>query len=142
MAIERIPAGRFSGPSLAADGTGHYRMFIRDLVLDARVGVYPHERRAPQRVRFNIDMRVREPGQPLGDDLAKVLSYDAVIAGVRRLLAAGHINLVETVAENVAEICLADSRVASVKVAVEKLDIDPAVGGVGVEIERRQVAKS
>jgi dihydroneopterin aldolase len=72
--------------------------------------------------------------------LAKVLSYDSVIAGVRRLLAAGHINLVETLAENVAQICLADSRVAWVKVAVEKLDIDPDVGGVGVEIERRQGA--
>jgi dihydroneopterin aldolase len=140
MSIERIPSNRFPAPSLAADGTGHYRMFIRDLVLEARVGVYPHERRASQRVRFNIDMRVREPGQPLGDDLAKVLSYDSVIAGVRRLLAAGHINLVETLAENVAQICLADSRVAWVKVAVEKLDIDPAVGGVGVEIERRQGA--
>jgi 7,8-dihydroneopterin aldolase/epimerase/oxygenase len=138
MSVERIPTGRFPAPSVAADGAGHYRMFIRDLVLEARIGVYPHERKAPQRVRFNIDMRVREHPGPLDDDLAKVLSYDTVIAGVRRLLAAGHINLVETLAESVAQICLADSRVTSVKVAVEKLDIEAAASGVGVEIERRR----
>jgi dihydroneopterin aldolase len=138
MSIERIPTGRMPAPSLAADGAGYYRMFIRDLVLEARIGAYAHERQAAQRVRFNIDMRVREPAGPLGDDLSKVLSYDAVIAGVRRLLAAGHIDLIETLAENVAQTCLADSRVASVKVAVEKLDIEAAAAGVGVEIERHQ----
>jgi dihydroneopterin aldolase len=83
-------------------------------------------------------MRVRSAGGPLNDDLTNVLSYDAVIAAIKRLVADGHINLVETLAERIAETCLADHRVTHVRVSVEKLEVEPDAAGVGVEIERRR----
>ncbi len=48
-----------------------------------------------------------------------------------------HINLVETPAEEIAELCLANPRVVVVRVKVEKLDVEPDAAGVDVEIERR-----
>jgi dihydroneopterin aldolase len=121
-----------------AVGGSHYRIFVRDLVLLCSIGAYPEERHRRQRVRFNIDMQVRAADRPLDDDLANVLSYDTVIADIRHLVDRGHINLVETLAEQVAECCLADPRVTDVRVIVEKLDMEPAAAGVGIEIERRR----
>jgi len=118
----------------AAKGTRH--LLVRDLVLAARIGVHPHEHRAPQRVRLNLDLAVAESGEPPGDDLAEVVDYEALIERVRRLVASRHVKLVETLAEQVAALCLDDPRVRSARVRVEKLDVIPDAAAVGVEIER------
>jgi dihydroneopterin aldolase len=115
-----------------------YRIFIKDLVLQCNIGAYAHERLGPQAVRFNVEMHVRESSAPVNDDLRNVLSYDKITAAIRAHVAKGHVNLVETLAEDVAGICLAHPRVVHVRVGVEKLAVEPDAGGVGVEIERRR----
>ena len=114
-----------------------YHILVRDLLLKCSIGIHQHERLAPQRVRINVDMTVDECDGDPGDDIAQVVSYEDVITGVKRLLAAGHINLVETLAENIAQLCLADRRVDTVRIRVEKLDVYAEAASVGVEIERR-----
>ena len=113
-----------------------YRLFVRDLVLDAAIGVFPEERGRRQRVRINIDLAVEEPVEPVGDDLRRVVSYVPLVEAARGLVAAGHINLVETLAERLAALCLDRPRARRVRVRVEKLDIFPDAAAVGVEIER------
>ena len=140
MSIDRILAGRMPVPDDTPAAEGSYRIFVRDLELSSSIGAYAHERLRTQKIRINLDMRVRAIGRPLNDDLTNVLSYDAVIAAIKRLVADGHINLVETLAERIADTCLADSRVTQVRVSVEKLEVEPDAAGVGVEIERRRPA--
>lgn len=111
-----------------------HSVFVRDLVLGASIGVYKHEKRTAQPVRINIDLAVDE--SPVDDDVRNVVDYQKVIDGVAAILDAGHINLVETLAERIAEMCLADRRVASTRVRVEKLNVAPEAAAVGVEIER------
>jgi len=113
-----------------------YRILVRDLLVKCSIGIHEHERLAPQRVRINIDMAVFECDGDPQDDIAQVVSYEDVITGVKRLVATGHINLVETLAENIADLCLADPRVNIVTVRVEKLDVYAEAASVGVEIER------
>jgi dihydroneopterin aldolase len=113
-------------------------VFVRDLVLDCSIGVHQFEREAPQSVRINLDLAVREAdtnGQ-LDDDLANVVCYEELTKGVRQLIARDHVNLVETLAEDVAAMCLTDSRVRSARIRIEKLDILEDATSVGVEIER------
>jgi dihydroneopterin aldolase len=62
--------------------------------------------------------------------------YEEVVSGMRRLVAAGHLNLVETLAEQIATLCLEDRRVRVARVRVEKLDVFADATSVGVEIER------
>jgi dihydroneopterin aldolase len=112
------------------------QVFVRDLVVPCRIGAYRHERSAPQRVRINVNLAVLEGDAPADDQLANVVSYEKIIEGVRRVAQAGHINLVETLAERIAELSLSDPRVRSARVRVEKLDVFPDAGSVGVEIER------
>lgn len=110
-------------------------LLIRDLVLPARIGVFKREKTASQRVRINVELDVLD--KPVRDErVGDVVRYDKLIAGVRAMLAEGHINLVETLAERVAEICLAPADSRAVVVRVEKLDTDADVGAVGVEIRR------
>jgi dihydroneopterin aldolase len=67
-----------------------------------------------------------------------VVDYEAVARQVREIVAAGHVRLLETLAERIAEACLTDSRVNLVRIRIEKLDIFADTASVGVEIERRR----
>jgi len=126
-------------PRNIADARAAIRhVFVRDLVLECSIGVHQFEREATQRVRINLDLAVREAdtsGQ-LKDDLANVVCYEGLTKGVRAIVARDHVNLVETLAEDVATMCLSDMRVRSARIRVEKLDILEDALSVGVEIER------
>ena len=115
---------------------GLRRILVHDFVVACEIGAYRHERGAPQRVRINLDLAVREDGPHHDDDLRNVVCYDEIVSGIRRLVEAGHVNLVETLAERIAEMCLADARIRVACVRVEKLDVYPDIGSVGIEIER------
>ncbi|HER27413.1 MAG TPA: dihydroneopterin aldolase [Rhodospirillales bacterium] len=126
-------------PANIADARAAIRhVFIRDLELSCLIGVYQHEKEAAQRVRINLDLAVREgePGGELHDDLANVVCYEQLSNGVRDLVGRGHTNLVETLAEEIANMCLTDGRVRSARIRVEKLDVFEDTASVGVEIER------
>jgi len=112
-------------------------VFVRDLTLDAHIGVHQHEKLGPQRIRVNVDLAVWEKDvDGIGDQLANVVCYEQVVSGIRALVEDGHVNLVETLAEQIAALCLGDRRVRVARVRVEKLDVFADATSVGVEIER------
>ena len=128
-------------PASAAHRLRH--VFLRDMVLHASIGVHAHEHAASQRIRINLDLAVTDDGAapmsrpgPARDDLSRVVDYEAVAERVRAIVAAGHVRLVETLAERLADSCLTDDRIRAVRVRVEKLDIFADMASVGVEIER------
>jgi dihydroneopterin aldolase len=133
--------------SFADLSPGTRKMFIRDLVLDASIGVHAHEHAARQRVRINLDLAVLDEsggGTKMSraavgrDELARVVDYEAIVNRVRAIVAAGHVQLVETLAERLAETCLMDERVSAARVRVEKLDVFADAAAAGVEVERRR----
>lgn len=121
--------------SIAGEGVRH--VFLRDMVLQASIGWYPHEHGKPQRVRINVDLGVEEDADT-SDNLKRVVSYETVATAVRAIVAAGHIKLVETLAERIAAACLADTRVRLVHVRVEKLDVFQDAAAAGVAIVRHR----
>jgi len=134
MTTDRTNAVR---PLRIADArTAVRHVFIHDMVLPCSIGVHRHERNGKQRIRINLDLAVREGTEPLNDSLANVVCYEDVADGIRAIVARGHVNLVETLAEDIASLCLGDLRVLSVRVRVEKLDVFTDAKSVGVEIER------
>ena len=122
--------------AIADARVGIRHVFIRDLVVMCWIGVHAHEKEATQRVRLNLDLAVLEGDEPLGDDIGNVVCYEKITNGVRLLTQGDHVNLVETLAEDIATLCLDFDRVRSVRVRVEKLDVFEDVMSVGVEIER------
>ena len=111
-------------------------LLIRDLVVPCSIGVHEHERHATQRVRINVRIHVSGDKGPIGDSIANVVSYEAIVDGIRAIARSDHINLVETLADRIVDLCLANQRVSGVWVRVEKLDLYPDADGVGVEVER------
>lgn len=122
--------------SIGPGPDGVRRVFVTDLVATCYLGIHSHEKGSRQRVRINLDLAVRDDGPPRDDDIHEVVCYEDITAGVRRLLAGPHVNLVETLAENIAAFCLGDVRVLSTRVRVEKLDVFEDAASAGVEIER------
>jgi dihydroneopterin aldolase len=129
---------------LADAGRATRHMFIRDLILEASIGVYAHEHAAPQRIRINIDLAVADDSQDklsrpaVGrDDVSRVVDYEAIVIKARAIVAAGHVQLVETLAERLAEACLDDPRITLARIRVEKLDVFADAASAGVEVERR-----
>jgi dihydroneopterin aldolase len=125
---------RPSGQPEAQTGLRH--MFVRDLVMDAPIGVRAHEKGRHQRIRVNLDLGVLDTEST--DRLDSVVCYDDLIAAVRVVVGAEHVQLVETLAERIAEACFRDRRVMTARVRVEKLDVYADAESVGVEIERRR----
>ena len=120
-----------------ADGTAKLRhVFIRDLELLAHIGIHGHEQTKHQPVRINVDLAV-EDAQELEDRLDRVVDYESISLRIRAIVARGHINLAETLAEAIAEACLEDVRVKCARIRVEKLHAVPGAESAGVEIERR-----
>ena len=117
---------------------GLRHVFLRDMVLQGRIGVHPHEHGRSQRVRINVDLGVveEEGGGPARDELGLVVDYGRLVRSIREALGAGHVRLVETLAERIAQSSFFDRRIVSVRVRVEKLDVYDDAESVGVEIER------
>lgn len=126
-----------SARGIADAERGVRHVFLRDMLLDARIGIHAHEHAASQRIRVNVDLGVDEAGGEV-DALSRVVDYERVANTVRRLVAEGHVKLVETLAERIAQACLADPRVRLARIRVEKLDVFPDAASAGVEVERRR----
>lgn len=118
------------------------RIFVRNFTLPVRIGAYARERENPQRVRFDVDVKVLR-AEHLPEDMRDVVSYDLITDAVRMIIAQEHISLVETLTERIAAVILTHPRVSTVTVRAEKLEAGP--GGVGVQIVRhrpKEIAKA
>jgi dihydroneopterin aldolase len=113
-------------------------VFVRDYVTTAQIGVWDHEKDTRQPVRISVDLSVQEDSDYHEDQLSNVVCYNDIVTNVDAIIARGHINLVETLAEEIAQMALADERVIGVRVKVEKLEAVDGAASVGVEIERRK----
>ena len=126
--------------SFAPDAAKRLRLvFVRGLRLQARLGVYPHEKAAPQPVVIGVELAVADESAPDGvgaDEFRRVVDYGRVVNAARAVAASGHTLLVETLAERIAEAALTDRRVVRVRVTVEKPEAFADVDSVGVTIER------
>lgn len=126
--------------SFAPDAARRLRLvFVRGLALQARLGIYPHEKARPQRVVIGVELAVEDEAAPASvgpDDLRRVVNYESVVQTARTAAEDGHTLLVETLAERIAAAALADPRVVAARVTVEKPDAFPDAATVGVTIER------
>lgn len=114
------------------------RVFVHDLELMARVGVYEVERRYEQRIVVSVDLSVADDYDGVSDRLRDILDYETIVKDVRAIVEADHVHLLETLAERIARKSLSDARVQAVRVRIEKPDILPGCRSVGIEIERRR----
>ena len=118
------------------------RISLRDHVVEVEIGAFQKERGHRQRVMFNVVVEVRPAPQPLNDDVDRILSYDRITESIATELAAERLNLLETLAERVAERILAEPQAMRAFVRIEKLDVGPYKLGVEIARSRAEAAVS
>jgi len=108
---------------------------VRDLSVQAVIGVHDWEREITQTLVFTVDMAADVASAARHDDLADALDYSAVARAIASVVGEGRFRLIETAAERVAERLLADHPVAWLRLEVRK---PIAAGGytAAVTIER------
>lgn len=116
------------------------RISLRDHVVEADIGAFQKERGHRQRLMFNVVVEVRPLPRPLNDDVDRILSYDRITESIAAELAAERLNLLETLAERVAERILAEPQAMRAFVRIEKLDIGPYKLGVEIVRSRAETA--
>jgi 7,8-dihydroneopterin aldolase/epimerase/oxygenase len=109
---------------------------IRDLRVEALIGIHRRERHVLQ--TLSIDLEIGLPSEAVfaSDKVADTIDYEQVALRIRDLAAAGHYRLVETFAERIARLLIADLGAPWARVSVGKLGILANAKFVGVTIER------
>lgn len=120
--------------SKATAGTPVDRISLRDHIVEAEIGAFQVERGIQQRMSFNVVVEVRPSTGADTDDVDDILSYDRVTEAIAAEMAVERLNLLETLAERVADRILREPQALRVFVRIEKLDRGP--GKLGVEIVR------
>lgn len=140
MTVDKSKASAVSGhdikamrPHSPARSTVGDRIFVRDYVIDCNIGVYAEEKGVTQKVRLSVDAELAADIRSHRDEMEEVPSYTDILDAIEDITSRGHINLVETFAEQIAAYCLRDPRIVSVLVRIEKLERGPVRG---VEITR------
>jgi dihydroneopterin aldolase len=111
---------------------------IRELRVEALIGIHRRERHVAQ--TLSIDLEIGLPSETVftSDKVADTIDYEQVALRIRALAAGGHFRLVETLAERIAQLLLADFGAPWAKVSVAKIGILGNAKYVGVTIERRR----
>lgn len=113
------------------------QLIIRDLRLDMSIGIHSREKERRQSVVVNIVLDTMTPQAWREDRHENVVCYDGIVAAIKAMSQSGHVNLVETFAERIAQYCLEVPGILAAEVRVEKTEIYSGnPGAVGVEILR------
>jgi dihydroneopterin aldolase len=129
-------------PDFANATRGLRHVFVNRLAVQASIGIHPHERDAKQTIWLTIDVGVMEeaslapesPDSP--ETIADVVCYEDICKTVSALATQEHIDLVETLAERIADRLMQDTRIMQIRVQIEKPEAIAEAASVGIAISR------
>ena len=111
------------------------RLFLRNYEVMINIGVHDFEKKGEQRVLINVDLYIPlAQSTPKADQLHEVVDYDFMRETIARRMAQGHVQLQETLCDDVTRAMLAHPLVRAVRVSTMKPDVYPDCEGVGVEV--------
>ncbi|APG48077.1 dihydroneopterin aldolase [Phaeobacter porticola] len=134
----------FAHPSERSEATATRgtldRISLRDHIVEVEIGAFQAERGTTQRICFNVVVEIAPLPADLDDDVDRILSYDRVSEAIAHELSEERLNLLETLAERIAERILLEPQAVRAFVRIEKLDRGPGALGVEIVRARDQVA--
>ena len=111
------------------------RLFLRDYMVQVAIGAHDFEKLGTQRVCFNVELYVPLAlSTPHSDDLGEVVDYDFIRSSIAERISRGHIQLQETLCDEILALMLAHPLVRAARVSTEKPDVYPDCAAVGVEV--------
>lgn len=111
-------------------------IYLNDLKIDTVIGIYDWERRITQTVCFDLEMATDIRKAAASDSIEDTLDYKSVAKRLISFVGESKFQLVETLAEQVANIILTEFNVPWVRVRLNKKGAVRYAGDVGIIIER------
>lgn len=141
--VERaLLPGRLDAAALPKAEVPSDRVFLRNYRREIEIGAYSEEVGVAQGVRFDIVLEVTRNTAHIDDKVGRVINYDELIEAIDAVISGPRINLLETFAERLAQLCLVDPRARRVHIRIEKLDRLPGGATLGCEITRNRTPES
>ncbi|HEX5337909.1 MAG TPA: dihydroneopterin aldolase [Gallionella sp.] len=113
-------------------------IFLRELKIETLIGVYEWEKQVPQTLQIDLDIALPDSRACATDDICDALNYADIVRRIQTELTSRHFNLIEALAEHIAQIILKDFNAPWIKVSVAKLQAIRGSKMVGISIERGQ----
>jgi len=111
-------------------------IFIRELRLQAWIGLYRHEKVAPQTIEIALEIAMPNDKAFKSGKVADTIDYGVVVERIKALLEKERFGLVESLAERIAKLILEDFKSPRVSISIAKLGVLREAKRVGVSIER------
>lgn len=111
-------------------------VYVRDLRIDARIGIYEWEKRILQKIRVDLEMAWDNRQPAASDDIKDTLNYKTASKRVVQLVESQHYELVERLAETIATTLMQELNIPWIQVTVGKPGAVKGASEVGVRIER------
>jgi dihydroneopterin aldolase len=113
------------------------RLFLRGFTTQASIGIHDFERANTQRIIIDVAVYVSlDATHPSQDRIEEVVNYDFIRAVLHARIARGHIDLQETLCDDIMASLLEHTGVLAARVSTRKPDVYPDCEAVGVEAFR------
>ena len=116
--------------------SGYNLIFVNDLMLNAELGVYAHEKNIQQPLRVNVIAKIKDIPDTSNEKIDNVVCYNQISLMIKEIVNSGHTILLETLAEKILQECFKNNRIETIKIRLEKLDAIDDAESAGIEIER------
>lgn len=113
----------------------HQSLVINDLTLEAQIGVYDSEQHSKQPIRLWLTIALERPCVSATDSYDDVICYDTIVQQIHHIIDTGHVNLVESLSQKIADRLFENEMIAGLKIRIEKPQALSNAAGVGVESE-------
>ena len=115
-----------------------YKILIENLILDASIGIHDFEKKKKQKISISLDIEVCDNIPEVDHKIENFVSYEHIVNDIKQLINSGHIELLETLGEDIFEICFKDHRIHNIKIKLKKLEVFSEVDSVGIEVYRNK----
>ena len=116
--------------------SGYNLIFVNDLIINAELGVYAHEKNIQQPLRVNVIAKIRDIPDTSDEKIDNVVCYNQISLIIKEIVNSGHTILLETLAEKILLECFKNNRIETIKIRLEKLNAIDDAESAGIEIER------
>ncbi len=133
------PPASDATPDTASTIDDSCTIIVRELCVDAYIGVLDIEHGVRQRVQFDVEVDTAPGYLDTVRATGEYVSYADVVDYIEQRAATDeHVELVETWADDIASFVLSHPLATGVRVTVQKLDIFERAEGVGIVLDRRR----
>ena len=136
--ISVISTGSWVPPNLSNEQKLEktYKIMVNKLILDASIGIHNFEKKKKQKISISLEIIVNDDISLTDHKIENFVSYEYIVNDIKKLISKGHIELLETLSEEIFSICFNDDRILSIKITLEKLEVFEETNSVGIEVFR------